>query len=242
MENNQNLSKKELYEINRVAKKNAAETAAKKKRAKSAIIWSVVGLLVVGSVFGLIILANRSSDPGPSPIITTAVSPDDLTVGNKDSKNILIEYSDFQCPACKAYHPLVKQLIKEHGQEFLFVYRHFPLPQHAQAKPAAYASEAAANQGKFWEMHDMIFDKQTDWAEKGNADEIFRKYAEALKLDMTKYDEDISLPAIENKVSDQYKSGVANFVNSTPTFFLNGKKIQPRSYEDFVKLIQEANG
>ena len=239
---NQNLSKKELYEINRVAKKNEAEIAAKKKRTKSALIWSVVGLLVVGSVLGLIMLAKRSSDPGPSPIITTAVSPNDQVSGNKDSKNILIEYSDFQCPACKAYDPLVRQLLKEHGTELLFVYRHFPLPQHAQAKPAAYTSEAAANQGKFWEMHDMIFDKQTDWAGKRNADEIFRQYAEILKLDMAKYDEDISSAAIESKVSDQYKSGVANFVNSTPTFFLNGKKIQPGSYEEFVKIVQKANG
>ncbi|KKT41181.1 MAG: Na+/H+ antiporter, NhaA family protein, nonfunctional [Candidatus Giovannonibacteria bacterium GW2011_GWA2_44_13b] len=239
---NQPLSKKEVYELNRVAKKQEAEIAEKKKQRKSIIIWSVVGLAVLGSVWGMIILAKRSSDPGPSPIITTAISADDQTTGNKDSKKILVEYSDFQCPACKAYQPLVKQLLKEHGTEFLFVYRHFPLPQHKNAKAGAYAAEAAGVQGKFWEMHDKLFDGQTDWAEKGNAGDIFIEYAKSLNLDINKFKEDFASDGVHQKVDRQYKSGVANFVNSTPTFFINGKKIQPRSYEEFVKLVEEVNG
>lgn len=240
---NQNMSKKELYDLNKASKKKTEDASEKRRNIKRVILWSSVAIVLAASVWGLIKLSDRPTDDnGNNTIITTAVSADDNLAGNKDSKTILIEYSDFQCPACKAYHPLVKQLIKEQGDKFLFVYRHFPLPQHAQAKPAAYAAEAAGLQGKFWDMHEKLFDGQTNWAEKRNAEDIFTEYAKALNMDMAKYAEDISSAAVKDKVNNQYKSGVANFVNSTPTFFLNGKKIQPKSYEELVKLVTEANG
>jgi len=240
---NQNMSKKELYDLNKASKKKTEDASEKRRNIKRVILWSSVAIVLAASVWGLIKLSDRPTDDnGNNTIITTAVSADDNLAGNKDSKTILIEYSDFQCPACKAYHPLVKQLIKEQGDKFLFVYRHFPLPQHAQAKPAAYAAEAAGLQGKFWDMHEKLFDGQTNWAEKRNAEDIFTEYAKALNMDMAKYAEDISSAAVKDKVNNQYKSGVANFVNSTPTFFLNGKKIQPKSYEELVRLVTEANG
>lgn len=242
-EQTQNISKKELYDMNKSAKKKTAEVTDKKKLKKRIILWSGVALVLLGSVWGLMKLSEGTPDNGNNtPIITTAVSEDDIVLGNKDSKVILVEYSDFQCPACKAYQPLVKQLLKEKGDKFLFVYRHFPLPQHLQAKPASYAAEAAGKQGKFWEMHDMIFEKQTDWAGKKDADEIFTQYAKNLGLDMARFESDSASSAIRDKVANQYKSGIANSVNATPTFFLNGKKILPKSYEDLVKMIDEANG
>lgn len=93
------------------------------------------------------------------------VKVNDNVKGSREAKAVLIEYSDFQCPACQVYYPVVKQLTEELGNEILVVYRHFPLTTiHPNALPAAKAAEAAGKQGKFWEMHDMLFDKQSEWS------------------------------------------------------------------------------
>src|SRR3989344_1393308 len=111
---NQNMSKKELYDLNKASKKKTEDASEKRRNIKRVILWSSVAIVLAASVWGLIKLSDRPTDDnGNNTIITTAVSADDNLAGNKDSKTILIEYSDFQCPACKAYHPLVKQLKKE---------------------------------------------------------------------------------------------------------------------------------
>ncbi|MEK7568190.1 MAG: thioredoxin domain-containing protein [Patescibacteria group bacterium] len=176
----------------------------------------------------------------PVPLID-AVSQLDYSKGNREAAVILVEYSDFQCPACAAYYPLVKQLSEEFGDKAVFVYRHFPLSQHQNAEFAAIAAEAAGRQGKFWEMHDLIFNNQNEWAKsaKWSVEDIFIKYAEKLNLDLEKFKADLDLKEIKQKVSKDLESGVNAKVNGTPTFFLNGKKLStPRSYEEFKEIIE----
>lgn len=97
--------------------------------------------------------------------IPNVISPDDWVQGDRNSKVVLIEYSDFQCPACAAYFPIIKQLNEEFDGKIAFVYRHYPLVNiHPYAEPMARAAEAAGKQGKFWEMYDMIFSKQAEWS------------------------------------------------------------------------------
>ncbi|OGF63404.1 hypothetical protein A2926_03960 [Candidatus Giovannonibacteria bacterium RIFCSPLOWO2_01_FULL_44_40] len=167
-----------------------------------------------------------------------AVSEQDWWKGNKNAQIVLIEYSDFQCPACAIYYPLVNKLSEELGDKISFVYRHFPLKQHQNAEPAAWAAEAAGRQGKFWEMHDLIFENQKIWSDQKNAEELFIKYAEALSLDMAKFKEDVGSKEINEKVESDYQSGLRAGVDSTPTFFLNGKRIQnSQNYEEFKNAV-----
>ncbi|MBI4134401.1 MAG: thioredoxin domain-containing protein, partial [Candidatus Terrybacteria bacterium] len=121
------------------------------------------------------------------------------------------------------------------------VYRHFPLPNHQNAKPAAYAAEAAGRQGKFWEMHDMVFKNQEEWQGKRNADEIFITYAQTLNLDEDQFKTDFASREIKEKVDNAYRSATDLGLNSTPTFFLNGTKIaNPRNYDELKSTITQA--
>lgn len=207
---------------------------------KRALLWFGVVVVIGLVVWGL----AKLSGPMPTSqtaIVLAAVSENDWVGSNKGAQITLIEYSDFQCPACAAYHPLIKRLIAEQGDKFRFVYRHFPLSQHLNAKPTAYAAEAAGRQGQFWEMHDLIFERQTEWAKANNADELLLGYATTLGLIIDQFTSDYRSSAVRDKVEADFQSGLSAGVNSTPTFFLNGRRIQPRNYQEFVELIQQAD-
>lgn len=206
---------------------------------KRALPFIILVLLVAGGIGALSYFGSRPSGTSPETN-ENVIAADDWVAGNKDAKVILVEYSDFQCPACGAYHPLIKQLVEEMGTGFAFIYRHFPLQQHKHAKLAAYASEAAGNQGKFWEMHAMLFEHQKDWSDADTARDAFIGYAESLGLDREQFEKDMDSDVIKDKVGDNYSSGVKLRVAGTPSFFLNGKKMEtPRSYEEFKKRIQD---
>jgi len=207
-------------------------------------IWVIAILAIIGTVFVLMKLASitpKSDNNTNNSKIAPAILDSDNVKGNKNAKITIIEYSDFQCPACNAYFPILKQINDEFSKDILFVYRHFPLKQiHKNAESAARASEAAKEQGKFWEMHDMIFVNQSVWAEDKNAKDIFIKYAKNLELDANKFKADIDSQKIKDKVNSDYQGGFQASVNSTPSFFLNGNKIQnPRSVEEFRNIINQ---
>lgn len=208
-----------------------------------AALWVAVALIIVVGIVGIVMLAqNKKNDnTGNGASLLPPITENDHIKGNASSTITLVEYSDFQCPACGAYYPLLKQLNEEFGDKIRFVYRHFPLQQHENAKPAAVASEAASKQGKFWEMHDMIFENQDKWSEEKNAEEIFVNYAQNLGLNAAQFKNDLASQEIKEKVDNDYKGGVKARVNATPSFFLNGKIINtPRNYNEFKQLIQQA--
>lgn len=208
-----------------------------------AALWVAVILIIVIGIAGIVMLAqNKKSDnTGNGTSLLPPITGNDHIKGNNESAITLIEYSDFQCPACGDYYPLLKKLNEEFGDKTRFVYRHFPLEQHQNAKPAAVASEAAAKQGKFWEMHDMIFENQGRWSEEKNAEEIFTGYVQKLGLNMEQFKNDLASQEVKEKVDNDYKGGVKARVNATPSFFLNGKIINtPRNYNEFKQLIQQA--
>lgn len=237
-----NLSKKERQEIKReekIAKQNQEQN---RKKWTSIALWSFITLFVGGTI--TIMVAMASKNPGGQFVGGTVKAADatDWIKGAPltDSGVTLIEYSDFQCPACGAYYPLVKQIIKDFPN-LTVVYRHFPLAQHGNARIAAQAAEAAGKQGKFWEMHDLLFDNQRFWSEEKNAESIFKTYAQKLALDMDKFKADFDSGEVKNKIEADVQSGTAQ-INGTPTFFLNNQKIEnPQSYEQFKKIIQQAS-
>jgi protein-disulfide isomerase len=155
-------------------------------------------------------------------------------LGTKDSKFTLVEFSDFQCPACKAYKPAVDQIIKEYGDRIVFGYRHFPLPQHAMAENLAIAAEAAGEQGKFWESHAYFFENQSSVTSDSP-----QKMAVLLGLDVQKFEEDMSSDYLKDRIFKDKRDANQLGVNSTPTFFLNGKKLALRSPQDLILLIQK---
>lgn len=237
------LTKKQRQEIKREEKVNKQKEEAQKKKLSAAILWSVITLFVVGTIVLMIALASKKS--GPQFVGGTVKAPDasDWTKGSPlaEAKVVLTEYSDFQCPACSLYFPLIKK-VSEEFKNLTVVYRHFPLPQHKNARPAAQAAEAAGKQGKFWEMHDMLFENQKAWSESNKAEEIFISYAEKLGLDIQKYKQDFDSSETKTKLTADYQSGVSE-INGTPTLFINNQKIEnPRNYEELKNIIQQAGG
>lgn len=147
--------------------------------------------------------------------------------GSPDAKVKLVEFSDLQCPACKATEPLVQEVLNKHGSEIYFVYRHFPLSEiHKNALQAAYAAEAAAASGKFWEFHDMMFNTQEDWAElpADKAKQKFIEYAGNLQIDKTEFEKKIDSSEAHQRVTDDMSDGTKAGVDGTPTFYVNGQK------------------
>jgi protein-disulfide isomerase len=148
------------------------------------------------------------------------VTEDDHIAGPMDAPLTLVEYGDFECPHCRAAHPVVKQIQRVLGNTLRFVYRHFPLAEiHAHAERAAEASESAGAQGAFWEMHDVIFENQDALT---NRDLI--RYAAAIDIDAQQVAEDLDSGTWEPRVRRDFLSGVRSGVNGTPTFFINGMR------------------
>ncbi len=243
--NHQHLTKRERRELRREEKKQARlheQKQEQRKRLRRRItLWFLMLLGVGGGIFGMVQLAKNPSSHQISPS-TPIDSTAGWTKGNKDAKVTLIEYSDFQCPACRNSYAWVKRLTLEFNDKMQFVYRHFPLKQiHPNAELAARAAEAAGRQGKFWEMHDMLFENQSNWANRSDAGEIFIKYAQSLNLSVEQFKNDLNSREVREKVENDYQHSIQSGIDATPTFFLNGKKIQnPRSYEEFKNLIQQA--
>jgi protein-disulfide isomerase len=226
----------------RLQKKIAEQRKRKLKRiSRRILVWLLVLGAIGGAIFGMVKLVSRQQNTGPA-VTVDAISQEDWVKGNRGAKVVLIEYSDFQCPACAFYYPLLKKLSEEFGDKLALVYRHFPLISiHPNAKPAAFAAEAAGKQGKFWEMHNLIFENQSEWKDKRKPDEIFTNYAQRLNLNIDQFKTDLASKEIRQKVENAYQNAVRLGLNSTPTFFLNGKKLtNPRNYDDFKNLILQA--
>jgi protein-disulfide isomerase len=206
---------------------------------------TVEGKFVLGVAIIIILLlgyyfyATPSKDNNKIEEIT--ISETDHVRGKQDAKLTLVEFGDYQCPACGVYEQIIRQVAEDNKGILKVVFRHFPLTQiHQNAILGAKAAEAAGLQGKFWEMHEMLFDKQDEWSKGMNAHDFILTYATTLGLNTKKFSEDLKNEAIEEKIMAEYKEGVKLGVQGTPTFFLNGKKIDnPSSLEAFNKLILE---
>jgi protein-disulfide isomerase len=166
-------------------------------------------------------------------------TPGDWVTGEATASVKLIEYSDFQCPSCAKASGMLTELLKQDAGKIALVYRNFPLREiHPQANLAAQAAEAAGKQGKFWEMHDKLFESQISWAENRGAKDIFVSYAKDLGLDLNQFKKDLNAKEVRGLVQADYLSGLEQGISSTPTFFVNGKMMpNPGSITEFAKLI-----
>lgn len=203
----------------------------------------VVGV-VVGSVallLGAVFLLGGSGSSGSVLGGKAAVAPeilvrsDSWAQGPAETPVTVVEFSDFQCPACKAAEPTIKTVIAKYSDKIRFVYRHFPLSSHQYAFPAAQAAEAAGKQGKFWEMHDLLFAKQPEF----QTDKL-KNYAQSLGLDMERFNRDFDSDEIRQKILNDQSDGNKANVTATPTFFINGTKFTGvLTVAEFEKEIEE---
>jgi protein-disulfide isomerase len=156
----------------------------------------------------------------------------------------LVEYGDFQCPACDAYYPTIEQVRKQYGDQLKFQFRNFPLVQkHQNAMAAHRAAEAAAKQGKFWEMYNALYSQQKSWESSSDPTKIFEDYAMQLALNVDQFKRDYTSASVNDTINADLKEGQRLGVDATPTFFINGKKVEPtpdNTVEAFTKLIDQA--
>lgn len=198
----------------------------------------VIVLIIIAAIGGLVFF-NKSSDQPQSN--NTQLS--EVKTGAGTTGVTLVEYGDFQCPACGQYYPIVKQIKAKYGDKITFQFRHLPLNEiHPHAVLAARSSMAADKQGKFWEYHDLLYENQTSWTNLSDPTEVFDGYAEQLDLNMEQFRADRASDEVNSVVqADRAEAQRLGFA-STPTFVLDGQQLDPspQSFDEFVKKIDEA--
>ncbi len=215
--------------------------------------------LLIGTVLGTIVLifgvAFFFADPSASTSNTDALTTEQQAslasgatkqLGSETAPITIVEFSDFECPACGNVEPLVQQLLKDKGDSIRFVYRHYPLQNiHPNALLAAQASEAALSFGKFWEFHHLLFTNQNEWAQITKKEELlaqFATYAENLKLDKRAFLERIETQTTLEAVKKDQELGNSVRVEATPTFFVNGRKTAAPQLSATVESLLKQQG
>ena len=196
----------------------------------------IIGLILIAFV-GLIMLNGQKEE-------TITAEPSQHVYGDGNKKVTLIEYGDFQCPACYDYEPTMQAIREKYKDEINFQFRNFPLAQiHPNALAAHAAAEAASRQGKFWEYHDLLYEEQKSWSTVSTNERsaVFEQYATQLELDLEQFRSDINDPGVRAIINADIKEGKSIGATGTPTFVLNGKKLDKISadVDAFSKLIDE---
>lgn len=205
---------------------------------KELLTWIGIVAVFVALIVGLVAIDKATSKQNT----TDPISDADWTLGPKDAKVTLIEYSDFECPACGYYYYPVKNALEKYGSKIYFAYRHFPLPQHPNAMFASEFAEASGKQGKFWEMYNIIFDKQKEWSDlpEDKAKAQFVLYGKSFGLDEAKLLVDASSTEVKAKINVNMEQGLKANLKGTPTFFINGVMIDnPQDAIAFDALISK---
>src|SRR3989344_1130089 len=207
---------------------------------KEAKIISGVGVLFFALFALLIYKTNTSSQAvADTNLLIGQVS---YMTGTKDAKVNVVEFGDYQCPACAYASPIVQQLVDAYkdNPNVNFVFRNFPLPQHSNAMISAEAAEAARAQGKFLEMSEILYERQNEWSGSSKALEIFTGYAKELGLDIKAFTDSVNQKKFQETIIKDRSDGQALGVNSTPSFFINGEKLNGiPSFDEFKKIIDE---
>jgi len=205
----------------------------------------VVGILLAGGA--ALYMSKQSAAPEETSVASASGAPLPQQGGGRmrgpqGAPVTLVEFGDYQCPSCGYYAPIVLEVLKRYPQQVRLEFHHFPLVGiHQWAMPAALAAEAAGEQGKFWEMHDLLYENQEKWSKSTNAESEFVAYAAQLGLNVNQFMQAMRAPAVQQRVLEDVKRATDGKINETPTFFINGEKIttKPNNADEFSRLIQD---
>lgn len=247
------LSKKQLKELRKLEKMQSKNLDQKNNTVKWIAISIVCALFLVLFV-GIVLVAKNKNKPitadgstaiannGHERVIENPTGEDATnSAENAQAVVTLVEYADFQCPACKQYHMIVKELLRAFPDQLKLVFKNFPLTSiHSNAMDAAAAAEASSMQDKYFEFADLLYEKQEEWSDLPDPSKKFEEYVKSLGMDVEKFKKDLSDPSISKLIEDHRSEGITNGVAGTPTFFVNRTRINtPSSLEDFKKIISE---
>ena len=207
--------------------------------------WAVIAGIVIVLVGVFLLTGNKSDNSGTKGSSTTAATNHVMGTGSTGVK--LVEYGDYQCPYCQAYYSTVKQVVEEYKDKIYFQFVNFPLPNlHQNAFAAARAAEAADKQGKFWEMHDLLYQNSdpsgaSGWVTSKAPTTYFNQYATQLGLNMDKFKKDYASSDVNAAINADMSKGNKLGVEGTPSFFIDGKKVTiNNTTDDFKKALDAA--
>lgn len=208
--------------------------------------WIIFGAICVLLIGTLVFLANKdrrdvSSIDAGKIIATTDGELGDQVYGNKDAKVIVFEYGDFQCPSCGNAYPQIKAIKEQYKDKIAFVFRHLPLTSiHPNALSAAGAAEAAGMQGKFWEMHDELYENQDNWSSASTSERnrIFETYAEAVGVNIDQYRTDLVSSVVVEKIARDRALAKRSSLDATPSILIGSSRLG----SDIVSSIVQGDG
>ena len=201
--------------------------------------WAIVGIIII-VFFGFLFMQRNDEAAAPA---NKDAKPTNHVKGEGTANVNLTEYGDFQCPACAQYFPVVEQVAAKYEKEITFQFRHFPLVSiHPNAFAGSRAAEAAGKQGKFFEMYQLLYSNQDTWSGSNSPTKIFEGFANQLELNLEQYKKDFASTAVNDAINADMAAGNKLKAESTPTFVLDGKKIEnpAPTVEAFSKIIDEA--
>ena len=196
----------------------------------------IIGGLTTTVFLTIIVTSNRTPQPPETKLVKIAsdqlVATHTYTQGPEEAPVTLVEFSDFECPACKNMQGWIKTIRAEFPDDVKIAFRHFPLPQHKSADEAATAAQIAGEYGKFWEYVDLLFANQANFKQ----DELIG-YAAQLNIDPDSFKKDLKSKSFDGLVKEDVKYGLQLKLKATPTFFMNGVQMEFENYDEFRQLI-----
>ena len=224
-------------------------------KSKSSLPFVIIGVVLI-AVTAAVVLMSRPSASNSTPAQNTAQMPTQRQAPQPGASNpwsrgmptarvTVEEFSDFQCPACAGVEPGLRRVMKDYGDRVRFIFRNYPLQMHKYAFQASRAAEAAGVQGKFWEMHDMLYDNQKEWSDSMEPRVQFDSYATRLGLDVQRFKADMERQDLADRVKADLLRGNSLGVKGTPTVYINGRELVPGKLiteEDLRREIEAALG
>lgn len=210
----------------------------------------IIGVVIVTTIIVVVAAFTIGNQPAKEPgqPEQKVLSQDQLKIllpsdthmtGPKQAKVIVVEFGDFQCPACGVAYQVVKQIKEQYKGKINFAFREFPLMAHKYGYAGALAAEAASGQGKFWEMYDKLYSNQKEWSESKDALTIFASYAKEIGIDADKFKKDVESKKYDAKIQADLRDGNQLGINATPTFFINGKMYTGAlTYDNFKSAVE----
>jgi protein-disulfide isomerase len=208
------------------------------------VIVIIVAIVAAGGIAVYMSQGNsESADATPAPVPAPAPGAGRVR-GNPEAPVTLVEFGDYECPSCGYYHPVVMELMRRYPSEMKLQFHHFPLIQiHPNAMAASLAAEAAGDQGKFWEMHDLLFENQRSWERRHNVEGYFLSLANQIGLNGAEFQQAFKAVETRDRVLADVRMGVDSNVQGTPTFYINGQLVPndpPPGVEDLARLIESS--